>query len=226
MQVILWDLDGTLADTEAFHFAAWQATMTALRIEYSYAKFMASFGRNNRELLPDLLGQSATPDQIEAVSNQKESIYRDLLRQRGLQLLPGVWDWLERFQQAGLRQVISSSGPMANIVASVDALRIGDFFDNLMSGARLPQGKPHPAIFRNSAAAVNVAAHACLVIEDSLAGIAAARRGGMTSVAVGKVIQTAAFHAMLTTQAGPTCLQIESLEQLTWEQIETLSREK
>jgi beta-phosphoglucomutase len=197
--------------------------MTELQTEYSYAKFIESFGRNNREILSALLGRNATPAQIEAVSNQKERIYRDLLRQQGLQLLPGVLDWLERFQQAGLRQVISSSGPMANIVASVETLRIGDFFVSLMSGARLPQGKPHPAIFLNSAAAVGVAPHACLVIEDSLAGIEAARRGGMVSVAVGKVIQTPAFHDLLAPLAKPVCLQVESLEQLMWEQIATLS---
>ncbi len=223
MQVVLWDLDGTLADTEAVHFAAWQATMTAWQIDYSYAKFMESFGRNNREILPTLLGQHATQDQIEAASAQKEDLYRELLRQQGLQLLPGVLDWLARFQAAGLRQVISSSGPMANIVASVEVLRVGDFFASLMSGARLPEGKPHPAIFLNSAAAVNVIPTACLVIEDSLAGIAAAQRAGMPSIAVGKVIQTPAFQAMLAAQTGPTCLQIESLEQLSWDQIATLS---
>ena len=90
MQVILWDLDGTLADTEAVHFASWQATMTALQIDYSYAKFIESFGRSNREILPTLLGEQATPDQIEAASNQKEALYRTLLRQQGLQLLPGI----------------------------------------------------------------------------------------------------------------------------------------
>ncbi|CAN5836881.1 beta-phosphoglucomutase [soil metagenome] len=223
MQVVLWDLDGTLADTEAVHFAAWQATMTALQVDYSYTKFTESFGRSNREILPTLLGQHATPDQIEAASQQKEYLYRELLRQQGLQLLPGVLDWLVRFQAAGLRQVISSSGPMANIVASVEVLDIGDFFASLMSGARLPEGKPHPEIFLNSAAAVGVPPTTCLVIEDSLAGIVAARRADMVSVAVGKVIQTPDFQRMLTTQAGPTCLPIESLEQLSWEQISGLS---
>ncbi|MCX6043605.1 MAG: HAD family phosphatase [Chloroflexi bacterium] len=223
MQVVLWDLDGTLADTEAVHFAAWQATMRALQIAYSYAKFMESFGRNNREILPTLLGPHATQDQIEAASEQKEGLYRELLRQQGLQLLPGVADWLAHFQAAGLRQVISSSGPMANIVASVEALRIGDFFASLMSGARLPEGKPHPAIFLNSAAAVGVIPATCVVIEDSLAGIVAARRAGMASIAVGKVIETPAFHQMLATQTGPTCLPIASLEQLQWHQIAALS---
>jgi HAD superfamily hydrolase (TIGR01509 family) len=219
MQVVLWDLDGTLADTEELHFAAWQMTMNERGIAYSYATFIESFGRRNADILPELLGHATPPAVIEAVSAAKETRFRELLRHKGLKPMPGVVDWLERFYQAGLRQVISSSAPMANIVATLDVLRLGDFFASLMAGARLPQGKPHPAIFLNSAAAVNAAPADCLVLEDSLAGIAAARRGGMTSVAVGKVIDLPAFQAMLATQTGPTCVQIHSLEQLAWDHL-------
>ena len=219
MQAVLWDLDGTLADTEALHFAAWQATMDQLRIPYSYATFIASFGRNNAAVLAELLGAEATLATIEAVGNQKEVIFRDLLRQQGLSPLPGAVEWLVQFQAAGLQQTVSSSGPMANIVATIEALDLGDFFASLMSGARLPQGKPHPAIFLNSAAAVGVAPTGCLVIEDSVAGLEAARRAGMPSVAVGKVIETPLFHTMLTTVPGPDCARVMGFEQLTWEQL-------
>jgi len=219
MQAVLWDLDGTLADTEALHFAAWQATMEQLRIPYDYATFIASFGRNNAAVLAELLGPEATLATIEAVGNQKEVIFRDLLRQQGLDPLPGAVDWLVQFQAAGLQQTVSSSGPMANIVATIEALDLGDFFASLMSGARLPQGKPHPAIFLNSAAAVGVAPANCLVIEDSVAGLEAARRAGMPSVAVGKVVDAPHFHAMLATVPGPDCVRVISFEQLTWAQL-------
>src|SRR4051812_32326479 len=128
MQVVLWDLDGTLADTEELHFAAWQMTMSVRGIVYTYAKFIESFGRRNGDILPELLGHTTPPAMIEAVSAEKETHFRALLRHKGLQPMPGVVEWLDRFHQAGLRQVISSSAPMANIVATLDVLGLGDFF--------------------------------------------------------------------------------------------------
>ena len=219
MQVVLWDLDGTLADTEELHFEAWQATMRELGVDYTYAKFIESFGRTNADVLPELLGRDVTPTLIETVSQQKETIFRDILRRQGVQPLPGVVDWLDHFQRAGWRQVVSSSGPMANIAATIDALRIGDFFASLMSGARLPQGKPHPAIFLHSAAAVHVKPTACLVIEDSLAGIQAAQRAGMASVAVGKICALPALRDLLAAANRPPCVPVPSLTQLAWAQL-------
>ncbi len=202
--------------------------MNELGVEYTYAKFIESFGRTNADVLPELLGRAVTPARIETVSKQKETIFRDILRRQGVQPLPGVADWLDRFQQAGWRQVVSSSGPMANITATIDALRIGDFFVSLMSGARLPQGKPHPAIFLHSAAAVNVQPTDCLVIEDSLAGIEAAQRAGIVSVAVGKISQMTALHNLVGNFSdrmnGPACLPVQSLTQLTWEELIEVSR--
>lgn len=223
MQVVLWDLDGTLADTEELHFEAWQATMNEQGVEYNYTKFIESFGRTNADVLKQLLGESAPSALIETISQQKETIFRDILRQKGVQPLPGVVDWLERFRQAGWRQVVSSSGPMANIAVTIDTLRIGDFFASLMSGARLPQGKPHPAIFLHSAAAVAVPPTDCLVIEDSLAGIEAALRAGMTSVAVGKISATPALPRLIGNFSAdknhPACVVVQSLTQLDWVQL-------
>lgn len=221
LHAILWDLDGTLADTEELHFESWRNTLSHYGIDYTFELFITSFGRTNAEILPELLGSASTPAQVETISLQKEANYRDLLRQNDLQALPGVHQWLSDFRQAGLQQAIGSSGPMANIVASIEALRIGDYFNSIISGARLPKGKPDPTIFRLAAAALGIHPEQCLVIEDSVAGIEAARRAGMRSVAVGKVIHTTRLHERLAVVGGQNCLLVESLEALTWEQLES-----
>ena len=222
MRTILWDLDGTLADTEELHFAAWQQIMQEYGVKYDYPTFLADFGRNNREILVNLLGASATPALIGEISQRKERGFRGLLSQHTVSLLPGVADWLTRFHNEGVRQVVSSSGPMANIAALVAKLEIGDFFMSLMSGYRLPRGKPHPAIFLNSAAAVGVTPLDCIVIEDSLAGTEAARRAGMACVAVGKVTSGAALSELLDPIHGQPYLAVENLTHVSWAQFEQL----
>ena len=112
---------------------------------------------------------------------------------------------------------------MANIVTIVEALGIGDHFYALLTGIRLPEGKPHPAIFLNLAAALEAEPDGCIVVEDSIHGIEAARRAGMASIAVGALSKSARLGETLDRHPGPPCLRVATLADLTWAQIEGLS---
>ena len=221
-RTVLWDLDGTLADTEHLHYVAWQKTMDHFGAVYDYAEFLAGFGRSNRSILSEKFGIAPDAPLVAEISTYKEAVFRDLLVDGQLDLLPGVAEWLAALQQAGVRQVISSSGPMANISAVVAKLKIGDYFLALMSGATLPRGKPHPDLFLNSAAAVGVPATACIVVEDSIHGIEAARRAGMPSIVVGKLATDPQLAARLAEVDGPVCHPLGDLRKGTWATWEAL----
>lgn len=222
MRAVLWDLDGTLAGTEDLHYRSWRRILADYGLDYDYPAFLADFGRSNGDLLRILFGAKATPAFIREIAARKEADYRALLTENDVPLLPGVVEWLAAFQAADVRQVVSSSGTMANITAVVSKLGIGDYFLALMSGFPLPRGKPHPALFLNSAAAVGVTPADCLVVEDSPAGIEAARRAGMACVAVGRVATGDGLHRLLTEVHGPPCIAVATLAQLHWAQVEEL----
>ncbi len=194
----------------------------ASSVAYSYATFLADFGRNNREILEGIFGSAATPALIQEISHRKEVAFRTALPGFDVPALPGVAHWLDAFQEAGVRQVVSSSGTMANITATIAKLDVGDYFMALMSGYRLPRGKPHPALFLNSAAAVGVTPADCIVIEDSVSGVEAARRAGMASVAVGKLATKAALRTLLAAVPGQPCLPVASLLDLSWSDLDRL----
>ncbi|MGL4650706.1 MAG: HAD family hydrolase [Caldilineaceae bacterium] len=222
MRTVLWDMDGTIADTEELHFLAWQETMSAYGIDYTYESFLGDFGRNNSEILSRIFAVEPGHAKVREVATRKEKAFRDLLPHHRVPLLPGVEELLATLERHGVRQVVSSSGTMANIAGVITQLGIGDRFMGLMSGYRLPRGKPHPALFLNSAAAVGVTPGDCLVIEDSLVGIEAARRAGMASVAVGKITSNPALAALLDELHGRPCLTKDSLANLTWDELESL----
>ena len=222
MRAVLWDLDGTLAATEELHFQAWRRVLADYGLDYDYASFLADFGRNNFDLLRILFGPKVTSAWMREVADRKEADYRAALAAQDAPLLPGVADWLAAFQAAGVLQVVSSSGTMANIAAVVAKLGIGDYFIVMMSGFHLPRSKPHPAIFLNSAAAVGVTPADCIVVEDSLAGIEAARRAGMGCIAVGPIAADPRLDRLLEEVPGEPCLSVEDLTQVRWAQVEEL----
>jgi len=183
VQAILWDMDGVLVDSGEAHHNAWKLLYAERGQELSYEDFAATFGMANPPIIRRWLGQDTPDEVVNAVAARKEQIFRGQVRQY-VRLLPGVRDWLERCRRAGYRQVVASSGEMANIVAIVSAMEVGNYFDALLSGAFLPQSKPHPAIFLAAAAAMQALPEDCLVLEDSTAGVEAACRAGMRCIAL------------------------------------------
>src|SRR4051812_43879850 len=111
MRAVLWDLDGTLADTTALHYHAWQETMAAFGEPFSYEEFAAGYGRSNRSVLAEKFGIEPDSPRIHEIADFKEAMVRRLLPESDLQLLPGVAASLAILKAASICQAISSSGP-------------------------------------------------------------------------------------------------------------------
>jgi HAD superfamily hydrolase (TIGR01509 family) len=179
---VLWDLDGVLVDTGDAHYHSWAKALDAHRVPFTREQFRATFGMNNAGILQLLLGPAFSLEALEVIGDEKEHYFRESVRGR-VQLLPGVVEWLARLQAQGLRQAIASSAPPANIEAIVAELDLRPYFEALVSGADLP-GKPDPATFLLAAEKINCPPPHCLVVEDAIAGVTAAKRAGMKCIAV------------------------------------------
>jgi beta-phosphoglucomutase family hydrolase len=179
---VLWDLDGVLVDTGDFHFQAWSQTLLEYGIPFTRELFRASFGMNNAGVLTMLFGQTPAPDLLAEISDRKERLFREAIRGCA-QPLPGVRAWLERLEAAGWRQALASSAPPANIDVLLDQLGLRPYFATIVSGSDLP-AKPDPAVFLRAARLIDVVPDRCVVVEDAVAGVEAARRAGMKCVAV------------------------------------------
>jgi beta-phosphoglucomutase len=180
---VIWDVDGTLVDTAELHFQAWVELARQLDKPFDRAAFAATFGRRNPEIIHQLFGQHYTGSEVDVLGTRKEELYRAAARQ-GVSLLPGVRELLEALQAAGCRQAIGSSAPRDNldlILALTDTQR---FFNAVVSMEDTQRGKPDPQVFQIAAARLGVGSARCLVLEDAVAGVQAARAGGMKCIAV------------------------------------------
>jgi beta-phosphoglucomutase len=183
-RAIIWDLDGTLIDSSAYHWEAWQEVMTAENLPLTYEEYVADFGKRNDEILRGRLGPGLTDDDIARITGAKEERYRELVRSRGLKLLPGAGYWLNQLKSDKWLQALATSSPRGNIGAVFAALGIEEYFDAVVSSEEVKHGKPHPDVFLAAAEKLNVAPGKCIVIEDAPAGIEAAHRAGMKAIGV------------------------------------------
>jgi beta-phosphoglucomutase len=204
-------MDGTLVDSGEYHFAAWQETLAGERVDLSRERFTESFGQRNDEILRGHFGPNLANEEIARIGGIKEVRYRRLVRDQGIEPLPGVRAWLSRLAARGWRQAIASSAPRQNIDTMLAALGLTDLFDATACAEDVQRGKPDPQIYIVAASRVEVDASRCVVVEDAPAGIEAARRAGM------RVIGVRFTHADLDADRV-----VDSLEELTDDAFEQL----
>lgn len=179
---VLWDMDGVLVDSGEGHYQSWQSTLDEAGIPFNRELFRQTFGMNNRGILTVLLGHPPEEGFLERISERKESRFRHAIRGQ-VRPLPGVLHWLEHLKAMGARQAVASSAPQANVDALVDELGIRPYFEVLVSAYALP-GKPDPAVFLEAARRIAIPPGRCVVVEDAIAGVQAARHAGMKCIGV------------------------------------------
>ena len=212
LHAVLWDMDGTLIDSMPYHWQAWQDVLRQTNRHVEHGVWNRTVGMRNSEIIP-LLFPDMPLAEMAYVDQAKEARYRELIELKGIELLPGVAEWIQRFQAAGWKQAVASSAPPENVAAIAHVLHFNGTFDALISGAEVERGKPDPDIFLAAAQRLGVQPQHCLVIEDASTGLEAAQRAGMKAIGV---LNT---HSHLEAD-----LVVQSLQDLTWEMIEDVIR--
>ncbi|HPY33248.1 MAG TPA: HAD family phosphatase [Anaerolineaceae bacterium] len=179
---VLWDMDGTILDTLELHYQTWKEAFSDRPTLFSRELFRAHFGGNNRSTVPIYLGYEPDETYLQQVISLKESLFRQQLAEK-TRLFPGIRAWFAYFAELGAKQAVASSAMLENINKVVDSFEIRKYFAALVPGEDLPS-KPAPDIFLRAAAILGTPPSRCVVFEDSIHGINAAKAAGMVSVGV------------------------------------------
>jgi len=214
---ILWDMDGTLVDTAELHYNAWVTLARDVGRPFTRADFTATFGRRNPEIIRQVFDPASTDDAVAKLGARKEELYRAEAR-HGITLLPGVRALLEGLHAAGFKQAIGSSAPRANLDLILQLTHIEPFFDAMVSMEDTQRGKPDPQVFLVAAAKLGVPASRCLVVEDAVAGVEAAKAGGMKCVAVTFV----GHHNAENLRAAGADRVVKNLEEVSVNDVKSL----
>jgi beta-phosphoglucomutase family hydrolase len=183
LEAALWDMDGVIADTGEYHYRAWRDVFKKRGKIFSKPDFMDHFGQRHDTIIRFVMGDNISPSKLDAISGEKQAAYRRLVAGH-VRAFPGVIMLLESLKEHGIKSAIASSAPTENIDIILGELDIRELFQAVAWGTEVAEGKPSPGIFLLAAEKLEVSPERCVVIEDAIAGVRAARLAGMKCIAV------------------------------------------
>ncbi len=184
---VIFDLDGVICHTDKYHYEAWKVVADNLGIEFNEEinnRLRGVSRMESFEIILEKYDGVLSEDEKVAYTNEKNEVYKELLKNMSVKdLTEEVSSTLKGLKEKGIKLTIGSSSK--NAVFILNQIGLGDFFDAISDGTNITNSKPDPEVFIKAAEMVNELPKNCLVIEDAVAGLEAAKNGGMDSCAIG-----------------------------------------
>ena len=206
-------MDGVLIDSGAHHRNAWQALLEELDVQPEEPEYWRlTIGRPAEEAVPLLLGRPVSGGEARELALRKRELYAGFAR-RGTLAVPGVTAFVGGLSRAGVPRAVGTSASRWDVDTLLARLGLRRHFDIIVTAEDVILGKPDPAVYLEAARRLKAPPAACLVFEDSLVGVEAARRAGMRAVGV-----TTAHTAEELVAAGAET-SIPHFEGLDWNSL-------
>jgi HAD superfamily hydrolase (TIGR01509 family) len=181
-RALLFDLDGTLAETDSLHLPTWMDALEPYGVEVDEEFYRDKIsGRSTAEVVRELLPE-LTDEQGRSIGDAKEASFRE--RASELEPLPGLVDFVERGRKRGMRIALVTNAPEENVKMILLALKLRDFFDTVVLADEVEAVKPDPAPYRAALEKTGVPAEEALAFEDSISGISSSVAAGIPTVGI------------------------------------------
>jgi HAD superfamily hydrolase (TIGR01509 family) len=182
-KAILWDMDGVIADSYSFHFAAWQETFAKRGIKFTKEEFSKLFGTRNDFIIGSIIGRKLSERDVKIMVQEKEENFRRKAI-KNIKPFSGALRLLNAIKKGNFKLGLVSSAPKENIDLVLSELNLEGMFDCIVFGQKVSESEPSPQIYLLAARELDVTPNDCLVIEDSPLGVKAAKTAGMKCMAI------------------------------------------
>ena len=180
-KALIFDCDGTLADTMPTHVKAWVATYQSFGIDITEQPFFDMGGLPNRAIIETLNEKFGYDLEVEATQSAKEQRFMEVLHT--IEEIKAVSDIARQYHQK-VPMAVASSGLGRIVYQTLTTTKLFDLFDTVVTADDVIHGKPAPDLFLLAAERLGVAPEDCIVYEDGDPGLEAAARAGMRAVDV------------------------------------------
>jgi HAD superfamily hydrolase (TIGR01509 family) len=182
LAAILFDLDGTLANTDPLHFQTWQQVLQDYDMDIDRPFYDAHIsGRLNPVIVQDLLPQLSLLEG-QQLADRKEALFREIAL--SLTPLAGLLDLLGWIDERRLKKAVVTNAPRENVNFVLEVLKLMDTFDAVVLAEEVTAGKPDPAPYQLVLNQLGICAQEAIAFEDSPSGIKSAVAAGIYTVGI------------------------------------------
>ena len=181
-KALLFDLDGTLADTNPVHRSTWERFLEPYGYDVTWDFYRDNIsGRMGQEMVLDLF-PGLSPEEAQEMADAKDAEFRE--RAGELEALPGLRDLVEKGKEKGMRMALVTNAPEENVLAVLRALNLEGVFETVILADDVGVGKPDPAPYHAALEAFDISPEEALACEDSPSGIASSIAAGIPTVGI------------------------------------------
>jgi beta-phosphoglucomutase len=195
IKAFIFDLDGVIVDTAVYHFKAWKKLANTLGFDFTEAQNEQLKGISRIDSLNLILGWGGvkkTTSEVQELATLKNKWYVEMIdKMTAQEILPGVQSLLASLKSQGIKCALGSASKNAGLI--LERTGLTSFFDVVVDGNSVSASKPNPEVFLKAAQLLQVAPQQCVVFEDALAGIEAAKNADMQVIGIGeaKILENA-----------------------------------
>lgn len=179
----IFDMDGTLVDNCAWHVKAWREFAVRHGREITEREILEWMGAPSAYYMNRIFGREVPPGECASLAGEKESLYRELYAPH-LKLPDGLGDMLGNARRRGVKLAIATGGSIDNVDFVLDGLGLRGLFGVVVDASQYERGKPAPDCYLMAAARLGLDPSECLVFEDAVGGVRAAKAAGMRVAAI------------------------------------------
>lgn len=180
---VIFDMDGVIIDSGAHHRAAWAALLEDEGVASTDTSWRLTIGRPAEEAAALLLGRTLPPEEARRLAERKRAHYTRLAG-RGVQAIAGVSDFVGELERLGVKRAVATSATRRDVERLLGELGLHERFDVVVAADDVRWGKPNPEVYLLAAQGLALRPSQCLVFEDALVGVHAARNAGMRVIGV------------------------------------------
>lgn len=213
IKACIFDLDGVIVDTAVYHYKAWRRLANQLGFDFTEQQNEELKGISRIESLKIILNWGSvtkSEEEMLELATLKNTWYVEMItKMTSRDILPGAKEFLEVVRDKKYLTALGSASKNSEMILTQIGLM--HLFDALVDGNKVTKSKPNPEVFLVGARELNVAPEECVVFEDAIAGVQAAKAGNMKAVGIG---QADVLNEADLVVAGLFEMTIEKLENL------------
>jgi len=184
IHAVILDMDGVIIDSETIYRVAWQAAVSELGYELSEESYSSLLGLTILDAEAELARRFGPKFWVPRFHELWMSRWTHMVETSGMPVKPGLWDFLNIIEASHLPVAVATSSDSKTVEFSLRAAGLDGRFSCIVSGDQVSRGKPAPDLFLEAARRLAVLPQACIVFEDSEAGLQAAKAAGIPAIMI------------------------------------------